>query len=74
MTILKISANSNGSHDNQTSSAAFGLLPEGWAVVPEHLGTPETLENFPFGDITAEETDGTAAVTSWTPLPMPEGV
>lgn len=74
MTILKISANSNGSHDNQTSSAAFGPLPEGWAVVPEHLGTPETLENFPFGDITAEETDGTAAVTSWTPLPMPEGV
>ena len=40
----------------------------------EYVVTPETLENFPFGDITAEETDGTAAVTSWTPLPMPEGV
>lgn len=72
MTILKISANSNGSHDNQTSSMDLGPLPEGWAVVPESLGTPETLEIFPFGDVTVEETDGTAAVASWTPLPVPE--
>lgn len=72
MTILKISANSNGSHDNQTSSMDLGPLPEGWAVVPESLGTPETLENFPFGDVTVEETDGAAAVASWTPLPVPE--
>lgn len=72
MTILKISANPNGSHDNQTSPMAFGPLPEGWAVVPERLGTPETLEHFPFGDITVEDVDGVPTVTSWTPLPMQE--
>lgn len=71
MTIIKIKQNDNGSHDNQTSSADFPV-PEGYAIVPEDVGTPETLENYPFGDITVEDRDGVPTVTSWTPLPMPE--
>lgn len=55
MTLIKIEQNDNGSHDNQT---IYGVTPEifpvpdGWAVIPEELGTPETLENYPFGEIT----------------------
>lgn len=75
MTILKIEPNDNGSHDNQT---IYGVTPEdfpapeGYAIVPEEIGAPETLENYPFGDITVEDRDGVPTVTSWTPLPMPE--
>lgn len=75
MTIIKIEKNDNGSHDNQTM---FGVtpedfpLPEGYAIVPEEVGTPETLENYPFGEITVEDRDGVPTVTSWTPLPIPE--
>ena len=47
-------------------------VPDGYAVIPEALGTPETLENYPFGEITIEEIDGIPTVTSWTPLPIPE--
>lgn len=71
MTIIKISPHNNGGHDNQTTSAVIPV-PEGWAVVPKHLGTPETLEHYPFGEITVETVDGVPTVTSWTPLPMPE--
>lgn len=71
MTIIKILPNDNGSHDNQTSSAPIPL-PDGYAVLPEELGTPDTLENYPFGAITVEDEDGVPTVTSWTPLPMPE--
>lgn len=75
MTIIKIRSNDNGSHDNQT---IFGHIPEtlpvpqGHAVIPEEIGTPDTLENYPFGEITVEDRDGVPTVTSWTPLPMPE--
>ena len=62
MTIIKIKQNGNGSHDNQTING----------VTPEALGTPETLENYPFGEITVEDRDGVPTVTSWTPLPIPE--
>ena len=41
MTIIKIAPNENGSHDNQTTSSVIPV-PEGWAVVPEEVGTPET--------------------------------
>lgn len=71
MTIIKIIPHVNGGHDNQTASAVIPI-PEGWAVIPEELGTPETLENYPFGEITVENLDGTPTVTSWTPLPIPE--
>lgn len=71
MTIIKIQPHDNGAHDNQTSSVDFPV-PEGYAIIPEDVGTPETLENYPFGEITVEDRDGVPTVTSWTPLPMPE--
>ena len=71
MTIIGITPKTNGAHDNQTINVEIPV-PDGWAVVPEELGTPETLEHFPFGDITVEDADGVPTVTSWTPLPIPE--
>lgn len=71
MTIIKIAPNANGSHDNQTTSTPMPV-PEGYAVVPEELGTPETLENYPFGEVTVEVFEDVPTVTSWTPLPMPK--
>ena len=71
MTIIKIEPHDNGGHDNQTSSAPIPI-PEGWAIIPEDMGTPETLENYPFGEVSVETIDGVPTVTSWTPLPMPE--
>lgn len=66
MRIIKIEPNSNGSHNNQTGNMMS--LPEGWAVVPEDLDTP----NFPFGNVTVENIDGVDTVVTWEPLPMPE--
>ena len=71
MTIIKIAPHENGGHDNQTTSAQIPV-PEGWAVIPEGLGTPETLGNYPFGEVTVEDREGVPTVTSWTPLPVPE--
>lgn len=67
MRILKITPFANGGHDND-SPGTPRPIPDGWAVVPDDLETP----NFPFGDITVEDQDGLPTVTSWTPLPMPE--
>lgn len=75
MTIIKIQTNDNGSHDNNTIYGATPeefTIPEGWALLPESLGTPETLESFPFGIVTAEDIDGVPTVTSWTPGTVPE--
>lgn len=71
MTIIKIVPHDNGGHDNQTSSAAIPI-PDGWAEIPPELGTPETLENYPFGEIMVSYMDGTPIVTKWKPLPVPE--
>lgn len=71
MTIIKIEPNENGSHDNQTINGSIPVL-EGYAVVPKELGTPDTLENYPFGEVTVETIGDVPTVTSWTPLPMPE--
>lgn len=73
MRILEIAPLENGAHRNQTY---HGVLPPGWAVVPDDLET----ENFPFGTPTAELFDGVMTVTAWThgtipepdPLPEPE--
>ena len=69
MRIVKIEAYDNGGHANQTTNANIPL-PEGWAIIPEELATP----NFPFGELTAEEIDGVMTVTSWTAgeIPQPE--
>lgn len=66
MRIVKIEPNSNGSHNNQTGRMLH--FPEGWAVVPEDLDTP----NFPFGNVTVENIDGVDTVVAWESLPMPE--
>ena len=59
----------NGAHKNQSG----GACPEGWAIIPDDM----VLENFPFGDVTAEEIDGVLTVTGWKagelpPEPEPE--
>ena len=75
MTIIKIAPYDNGGHDNQTINGVTPEtwpIPEGYAVIPEEVGTPETLENFPFGEVTVEERNGVATVTGWTPSPIPE--
>ncbi len=75
MTIIKIEPNDNGSHDNQTINGVTPEtfpIPEGYAVIRESVGTPDTLENYPFGDITVETIDSIPTVTGWTPLPIPE--
>lgn len=76
MTIIKIDPGKNGYHDNQTiyGDIPNSWIPTGWALIPEELGTPETLENYPFGEITVEEIGGIPTVTSWTPLPVPDPV
>lgn len=65
MYMLEITALENGAHRNQTYN---GFLPEGWALDRDGLCT----ENFPFGEVIAEEIDGVMVVTKWTALPMPE--
>lgn len=70
MIIIKIARLQNGGHENQFINQPI-TVPEGWAVVPEDVGTMETLENFPFGEITVEDVDGVPTVTSWSPLPLP---
>lgn len=69
MKALEIKALENGAHRNQTSDTLFPLL-DGWALVPENM----ELENFPFGEVTAEEINGVMIVTDWKPGVMPEPV
>lgn len=67
MTIIEITALSNGAHRNQTYHK---IIPDGWAVDRNNL----CVENFPFGEVVAEEIDGVMTVTKWTPgkIPGPE--
>ena len=67
MTIIEIIPSDNGSHRNQTTTASIPV-PEGWAVVPEGLETP----NFPFGTVETAEIDGIMTVTRWTAGEIPE--
>lgn len=66
MTMIEITALSNGAHRNQTY---HGVLPDGWAVIREDVST---LKNFPFGEVTAEKIDGIMTMTVWTAGEMPE--
>lgn len=70
MLMIEIAALDNGAHRNQSGS--FATAPDGWAVIPPSVGTAETLENFPFGEITLEENTAVPTVATWTPLPIPE--
>lgn len=49
MQIIKIIANANGAHDNQSF---HGILPDGWAIIPVEMVIPGT---FPFVNIETEE-------------------
>lgn len=66
MTIIEISALENGAHRNQSGNMC--TIPDGWAVIPDGMET----ENFPFGELVAEEVGGVMTVTSWTPGTVPE--
>ena len=66
MKIIEIAPLSNGAHRNQNSN--ISVVPDGWAVIPDEM----ECENFPFGEVVAEEIDGVMTVTKWTALPMPE--
>ena len=65
MNMLEIKALENGAHNNQTY---HGVLPDGWAVIPDGM----VCENFPFGEVEAEEINGVMTMTKWTPGEMPE--
>lgn len=67
MRIIEINALDNGAHKNQTISGVIPI-PDGWAVIPDETET----ENFPFGEVTAEEIDGVMTVTSWVAGVIPE--
>lgn len=77
MFLIEIKKNEYGGHDNLTADYLESVL-DGYAVCPEEIGTAQTLENFPFGDIEVEEKDGVMVVTKWIagempePTPMPE--
>lgn len=85
--IIEINTLENGSHRNQVGN--FKTIPEGWAVVPDDMETP----NFPFGEfetkdediIGTEEVNGELVekvidtikvVSKWTPgvIPDPEPI
>lgn len=72
MLIIEINALDNGAHNNQTINESISRIPDGWAVVPESVGTAETLENFPFGEVEVEEINGVMTVTKWTAGTIPE--
>ena len=67
MKLIRIEPFANGGHANQTIEQQIPV-PEGWAVIPEEM----ELENFPFGDVTAEEMNGVMTATGWIPGRMPE--
>jgi hypothetical protein len=67
MRIVKIEKLKNGGHANLTSKA-FSGIPDGWAVIPDDMDTP----NFPFGDVEIEEIDGVMTVIKWIPGIVPE--
>ena len=65
MLMLEIKALENGAHNNQTY---HGVLPDGWAVIPDGM----VCENFPFGEVEAEEINGIMTVTKWMAGELPE--
>lgn len=69
MYIIEIAALDNGAHRNQTY---HGVIPSDWGDTAFTDVDVSTLENFPFGEVTAEEVDGVMTMTSWTPGEMPE--
>lgn len=67
MRLIEIKPLNNGAHRNQTIDV-LSVIPEGWAVVPDDMETP----NFPFGKITTKEINNVMTVTNWTAGSIPE--
>lgn len=68
MRIVEIKALNNGAHRNQTIDGVFNVIPDGYAVIPDDM----ICENFPFGEVKAEEIDGVMTVAEWVPGVIPE--
>lgn len=66
MRIVKITKDLTGAHQNQICK--LSSVPDGWAVIPDGMETP----NFPFGEVTVDETQTPPVVTSWTAGTIPE--
>ena len=66
MRIIEIATLENGAHRNQ--NGGISAVPDGWAAVPDDM----VCENFPFGDVDAEEINGVMTVTKWTAGVIPE--
>ena len=66
MKIIEIAPLDNGAHRNQ--NGGLSVVPSGWAVIPADM----VCENFPFGEVEAEEINGVMTVTKWTAGEMPE--
>ena len=67
MRIIEIAPLDNGAHRNQTSSS-LNTIPTGWAIIPSDV----PCENFPFGNVTIEDINGTPTVIKWEPVAIPE--
>lgn len=68
MIIIEINPLDNGGHRNQGYNGNVAEIPEGWAVIPDDMETP----NFPFGDVAVRDFDGVMTVVKWTPGTIPE--
>lgn len=66
MKIIELKAADNGGHRNLSIDGIIEIF-EGWARIPDGM----KLENFPFGEATAEEIGGVMTVTNWKPGVMP---
>lgn len=69
MRMIEIEALQSGAHRNQ---AYHGVLPYGWAIVPDGMDMP----NYPFGVVEADLVNDVMTVTGWTPgiIPEPEPI
>ena len=66
MLIIEITALSNGAHRNQTGT--FSAIPDGWEIIPDGMDT----HNFPFGEVTVDDTQTPPIVTKWMAGTIPE--
>jgi len=67
MTIIKIESTGyyNG-HNNQTTDTDT-KVPDGWAILPKEIGTPDTIENYPFGLIEVDNSKDPKVITKCGP-------
>lgn len=74
ITIIKIAPDEYGYHDDQTIYTDLPesfVIPEGYAILPKEIGTPDILENYPYADISVDVQNGLPTITKWLPLPVP---